>query len=124
MCGGCRVDEREELVSKGISRERQIRRWLEERDFWVCRAAGSLGDADLVALKAPMLGVSRRILLIECKATAAGPYAHFGPKDRADLSFAAKLAGAEAWLCWHPPRGKMVWVPESSWPDVKEAVAA
>ncbi len=108
----------------GHNRERLVRRWLEERDWWVCRAAGSLGDADLVALKAPGLGTPRRVLMIEVKNTAAGPYSHFLPLDRGGLSFAAQVAGAEAWLCWWPPRGEMVWVPESAWPGAKEAAAA
>ena len=97
-------------LSLGITRERQVRRDLEADDWWVCRAAGSLGDADLVALKQ---GVAR---LIEVKATARGPYHGFGPKDRADLLFAAKLAGAEAWLCWWPPRGKPHWINSIAWP--------
>ncbi len=100
----------------GIARERQVRRVLELDDYWVCRAAGSLGDADLVALKA-----GRRPLLVEVKATAAGPYHGFSPKDRADLLFAANLAGADAVLAWHPSRGKLAWIPSDSWPKVREA---
>ena len=52
----------------GHNRERQVKAWLQGQDWWVCRAAGSLGDADLVALK------PGRVLLIEVKATAGGPY--------------------------------------------------
>lgn len=88
-----------------------MRRLLEEQDWWTCRAAGSLGDADIVALH-----VARRPRLVEVKSTAQGPYEHFGPKDRADLFFAANLAGAEAWLCWWPSRGKPKWIPSWEWP--------
>ncbi len=97
-------------MSRGITRERQVRQLLEARDYWVCRAAGSLGDADLVALK------KGERLLVEVKSTAGGPYERFGPKDRADLLFAAELANADAWLCWWPPRGKRVWIHSSQWP--------
>jgi Holliday junction resolvase len=83
---------------------------LEAEDFWVCRAAGSIGDADLVALK------PGRRLLVEVKSTAAGPFHSFGPKDRADLLFAARLADATAVLCWWPPRGRPVWLFEGQWP--------
>lgn len=101
---------------RGIHRERQIRLLLEAEDWWVCRAAGSLGDADLVALKE-----GKRPLLVECKSTAAGPYHGFGPKDRSDLKFAAVLAGADATLCWWPPRGKPTWIPSAEWPGSKGA---
>ena len=104
------------MSSSGIRRERQVRGWLEDRDYWVARAAGSFGDADLVALK-----VGERPLLVEVKATAGGPYEHFGPKDRADLRFAARLAGARAVLAWWPPRGVLRLIDEDEWPDVKAA---
>ncbi len=97
-------------MSRGHNRERQVRRLLEDDDFWVARAAGSLGDADLVALKAG----DRR--LVEVKSTARGPYHGFGPKDRADIVFAALLADCTAWLCWWPPRGTPHWIPENEWP--------
>ena len=98
-------------MSRGITRERQVRSLLEADDWWVCRAAGSLGDADLVAMHK-----HKRSRLIEVKATSKGPYHGFGPKDRADLLFACELADADAWLCWWPPRGKPVWIHSSQWP--------
>jgi Holliday junction resolvase len=100
-------------VSRGHNRERQVKALLQSEDWWVARAAGSLGDADLVALKD-----GHRPRMIEVKSTAQGPYEHFRPKDRADLIFAAALAGAEAWLCWWPSRGKPKWIPSSEWPGV------
>lgn len=98
-------------VSRGIQREHQVRDLLLNEDWWVVRAAGSLGDADLVALKN-----GRRPKLIEVKSTAAGPYHSFGPKDRADLLAAAELAGADAVLCWWPSRGKPRWIASEEWP--------
>jgi Holliday junction resolvase len=100
------------VSNRGHDRERAVRRLLEDDDWFVARAAGSLGDVDLVALRA---GNTPR--LIEVKSTAAGPYHSFGPKDRLDLLFAAKLAGAEALLCWWPPRGKPHWIPSTEWPS-------
>lgn len=105
-------------VSRGIDRERKVRDVLLSEDWWVCRAAGSLGDADLVALKAGHLP-----RLIEVKSTAAGPFHSFGPKDRADLLFAASLAGGIAVLAWWPPRGKLRWIWPDEWPAAR-AVAA
>lgn len=99
-------------MSGGINRERQVRRVLEAQDWWVARAAGSLGDADLVALKD-----GKRPLLVEVKATKAGPYHSFGPKDRADLTVAARIAGATPVLCWWPPRGKAHWLYAEEWPS-------
>lgn len=104
-------------MSRGISRERQVKALLQGEDWWVCRAAGSLGDADLVALR-----VGSRPRLIEVKSTAQGPYEHFGPADRAALSLAARIAGADAFVAWWPSRGKLHWIPEASWPVAKGAV--
>jgi Holliday junction resolvase len=98
-------------MSRGHDRERQVKRLLEGEDWFVARAAGSLGDADLVALKD-----GKRPRLIEVKSTAGGPYEHFGPKDRSDLAWAAGLAGADAWLAWWPPRGTLRWIPATEWP--------
>ncbi len=55
-------------------------------------------------------------MLIECKSTKAGPYHGFSPADRARLLFAAEMAGAEAWLAWWPPRGKLRMIHSSEWP--------
>lgn len=107
------------MSNRGHQRERQVRALLEQQDYWVCRAAGSLGDADLVALKPGLRW------LIEVKSTAAGPFHSFGPADRERLRFAADLAGATPMLAWWPPRGKLHWLTASEWPRaaVKEAAA-
>jgi Holliday junction resolvase len=99
------------MSRSGHNRERAVRRHLESEDWIVTRAAGSLGDADLIALKA-----GRRPRLIEVKCTAGGPYEHFGPADRAAILFAAELAGADAELAWWPPRGKLRFIPSHEWP--------
>lgn len=99
-------------MSRGHDRERAVKALLQAEDWWVARAAGSLGDADLVALKD-----GKRPRLIEVKSTAAGPYHSFGPADRESLRFAARMAGALAELCWWPPRGKPRWIPEAEWPS-------
>lgn len=98
-------------MSLGHKRERQVRERLEDDDWVVVRAAGSLGDVDLVALKA-----GHRARLIEVKATAGGPYERFGPKDRADILFKAQLAGAAAELAWWPARGVLRFIPSNEWP--------
>ena len=99
------------MSQRGHQRERDVKRKLEDDDWFVTRAAGSLGDADLVALK-----VGKPPRLIEVKSTAAGPYHSFGPADRDGLRMAARIAGAEAWLAWWPPRGQLRWISEGEWP--------
>lgn len=99
-------------MSRGHDRERAVKAVLLSQDWWVCRAAGSLGDADLVALKE-----GRRPLLVEVKSTAAGPYHSFGPQDRLALLLAGSIAGADVTLAWWPPRGKLRWLPASEWPE-------
>lgn len=99
------------MTPRGISRERQVRRRLELEGWWVGRCAGSLGDADLVALRADMPPQ-----LIEVKATSAGPYSHFGPKARQELIDAAEIAGGDAVLIWWAPRGEYQVIPSEEWP--------
>ena len=100
----------------GHNRERQLVAALRDEDWFAMRAPASLGVADVVALKD-----GKRPRLIEVKATAAGPYAGFLPADRADLEFAAELAGAEAWLVWWPKRAKPKWIPAHEWPGQRAA---
>lgn len=122
-------------MSRGHDRERLVRLLLEAGGgprpgpWWCARAAGSLGDADIVAARPqpwsgslPSDGRSADLLLVEVKSTAAGPYEHFGPADRAELRAAAALAGAQAWLCWIPKARPGVagvhgcWLPAREWP--------
>lgn len=76
------------------------------------RAPASLGEVDVIALKD-----GERTRFEELKSTSGGPYEHFGPKDRADLSAIARAAGADAYLVWWPPRAKPRVIPESEWPS-------
>jgi Holliday junction resolvase len=99
------------MTNRGIHRERQVRDTLEDDDWVVIRAAGSLGFCDLIALKD---GHFSRF--IEVKATHRGPYHGFPPAKRADLKAVATRAGALAQLAWWPPRGKLHWVDSSEWP--------
>lgn len=99
-------------MSRGHDRERAVKAVLEAEDYWVARAAGSLGDADLVALRD-----GSRPLLVEVKSTAGGPYEHFRPGDREALKLAARIAGADATLAWWPPRGKLHWIASGEWPS-------
>ena len=103
-------------MSRGHNRERAVKAHLEGEDWWVARAAGSLGDADLVALKD-----GKRPRLVEVKSTAGGPYERFGPSERAALLLAARIAGADAVLAWWPPRGKLRWIWPDEWPEARVA---
>lgn len=94
-----------------------MRTLLETRGWWTARAAGSKGDADVIALKD-----GERPRMIEVKSTRAGPYADFGPKDREELLTAAEKAGADAWLIWWPAdRQGPRHLPASAWPPPRAA---
>jgi hypothetical protein len=126
------------VSSRGTQRENYVKDWLEENGWWVCRAAGSLGDADLVAMKGwPATMALARLegryvfngkLLIEVKSTARSAFAGFGPKDRAELLAAGEKAGADVVLCWVPPspgrKIEMYWIWPEDWPKARVGLAA
>ena len=99
------------MSGRGTQRDRAVRDWFAERDWFAVCARGSHGCADVLAIK-----VGRRPQVVQVKSTAGGPYERFGPQDRAELAFAARLGGADALLGWWPPRGKLRWIPENEWP--------
>ena len=101
---------------RGINRERQLVNALRETDWFAFRAPGSLGVADVIALKD-----GHTPMLIEVKSTHRGPYHGFLPADRADLAQTARWAGADAWLVWWPARAKPVWLAENEWPKARVA---
>jgi Holliday junction resolvase len=83
---------------KGSRFELKSKALLLEDGWMVTKAGGSLGAADLVALKA-----GERPLLVQVKATAAGPFSGFGPSERAELLAVAKASGAVPVLAWWKP---------------------
>lgn len=99
------------MASRGHQRERAVRDWFKERDWVAFRPAGSFGVADVVALKR---GYVTRF--VQVKSTAQGPYEHFGPADRAELVFAAEMAGATPVLAWWPARGELRFIGREEWP--------
>lgn len=99
-------------MKNGILRERQVRRLLEAEGWWVGRAAGSLGDADLIALKA---GETPRLL--EIKANEGSPWKSFTPECRMQIRLAARRSGAIAELVHWPSRSQPRFIPESDWPS-------
>lgn len=107
----------------GTKRENDARDLLIDEDYVVVRSAGSLGEADLVAMRGRTLGVGvvmfTDVHLIEVKANVdGGPYHDFGPGDRAELLNLAEKIGAEAWLYWwpHSRGGKLKRIHSSDWP--------
>lgn len=106
-------------MSRGHDRERRVRALLREEGWIVVRAAGSLGDIDLVAMRAEPIEPSRplaEVMMIEVKSESGNVYKHFGPRDRAILRDAARRGGASAWLYSWPPRGELMRIPASDWP--------
>jgi Holliday junction resolvase len=69
--------------NRGDYLERQTKAAFEEIGYWVIRAAGSFGVADLVALRA-----DKRPVLISCKITGT-----MAPAERAAIRAASVLAG-------------------------------
>lgn len=105
-------------MSRGHDRERQVRAWFEARDWFVVRAAGSLGDVDLVCLRD---GYTPMLVEVKSSSKTRGPYADFGPAAREELRLAARIAGAEATLAWWPPRGELRFFGSDEWPGTRAA---
>lgn len=64
----------------GTRFERETRKHLEADGYWVIKAAGSKGKADLVAIK------PGQVLIVQCKRTGACP-----PAERAEVLRIARL---------------------------------
>lgn len=101
---------------RGINRERQVAAQMAESGWWVMRAAGSKGVADLVCLHQ-----GRTPMMLEIKSTTAGPFSGFGPAEREALLDAAALAGASCFLVWWPRHGKAEWFGVDQWPPDRRA---
>lgn len=106
-------------MSRGIDRERQLRKALEESGWWTCRAGVGGGEVDVVAMKQ-----GEYTKFIEVKSTAGGPYERFGPEARARLICAAVRAGAVPWLVWWAKHKGPIWIPVQSWPVDRREHAA
>src|SRR5262245_23743723 len=96
--------------SRGSGRERQVRDMALAYGWVVYRAAGSHGNADLIALKRGFVP-----LLIQVKTDVVGPWGHFGPEDRFALKEEAHACGARAFLAWWPARKPLVWYAAPAW---------
>ncbi len=107
-------------ATRGIARERQVRKLMESQGYWTARAAGSLGDADIIAVKARPGGGSS-VVLVEVKTDVRGPFAHFSPAHRDELISAAVRSGARPVLCWWPARKQPQWIEVRDWPATREA---
>jgi len=81
--------------NRGDYLERQTKAALQALDWEVTRAAGSLGAADLVALR-----WDKTPLLISCKTDGRIP-----PAERAAIRLAAERAGARPLLAYRERRG-------------------
>ena len=66
--------------SGGVDFEREVRRHLEDDGYWVIRAAGSKGKADLVAIK------PGQVLIVQCKRNGLCP-----PAERNEVRRIAAL---------------------------------
>ena len=95
----------------GHQRERQVAAKLTADNWYVMRAAGSKGEADLIALKA-----GRQPMMLQVKGVAAGPFSGFPPAERAALLDAARQAGAIPYLIHWPKHGKERWLGVDEWP--------
>jgi len=98
--------------ARGRAREREVKKKLEADGWWVVKAGGSLGEADLVALKAGQRG-----WMLEVKSTSAGPFHSFGPEKREAMYAAAEKAGLEPYLVFWPPHKEMKFIGWPQWPS-------
>ncbi len=81
---------------RGVSFERDVKRWLEGLGYFAVRSAGSRGPADVVGLRAPDVK-----LLVQAKVDGKLPRA-----ERLELLADADKAGALPILVDRPARGE------------------
>jgi hypothetical protein len=107
----------------GNTRELRVMDVLAE-EGWLCASRRHIGGAgDVLAVRkyrdeppSEDIYETPEARLIEVKSTARSPWVNFGPKDRQDLVDTAISFGAEPWLAWWPPRGKLRWIAPSEFP--------
>jgi Holliday junction resolvase len=97
----------------GSAKEREVAELIRDEGWIVVRTAGSLGEADLVCLKA-----GARPMLLQVKGGDGNVFRDFGPNARIALKAAATKAGADAFLCrWRGKERRWILVPPSDWPS-------
>lgn len=97
---------------KGNGRELRTASILESEGWTVGSRRHVAGPGDLLAVKD-----GERPRLIEVKATAGGPYEHFGPRDRNGMRAYAAERGLVAELAWWAPRAATHRIfDEAEWP--------
>jgi Holliday junction resolvase len=88
--------------SRGDYFERQTKAALQEAGWSLVRSAGSLGPADLVAIRRNAQG-GAHVLLISCKLDG-----RCGPAERDALRLAADQASAEPLVASRPKAGRVL----------------
>jgi Holliday junction resolvase len=102
---------------KGTDRENKVKALLQSEGYIVCRAAASIGSADLVALKH---GERPKFIQVKC---TKSQYAGFGPEEREQLLKDCLQAGANAYLYWWPTDRKGLRIIEpTEWPGYNELI--
>src|SRR5215831_14784576 len=121
--------------ARGLQRERDLKKLLENCGWFVLRAPASLGPVDVLAIAtgqaqypaAMRSAIGDRIstpsrgsvLLIEAKSTSK-PFERFGPTSRRTLLNLANSIAAAAWLAWKPSGAtRWTWIPTADWPSAR-----
>lgn len=101
---------------KGLAAERLVARDLEAKGFLVSSRRHFGGAGDILAVQEPTMPISWMPLLVEVKATGAGPFANFPPADRLAMTEAAKQFVVEPLLAW-VVGAKIFYLPTGEWPS-------
>jgi hypothetical protein len=118
---------------RGNSRENRVLELLSEDGWFGLCGRASRGPADILAVRSKVPNVlgqqeptrgAARIIVVQVKSTAGGPWERFGPMDRYVLADVAQRIGGEAWVAWWPPHGSLRWIHSSEWPMGKLGVPA
>ena len=112
-----------EARRRGLAFEVEVANLMRRDGLYIVGSLrNSAGGGDLIAARCAIPGTHPkldlgRLVLVECKTTAGGPFERFGVLERKAMLVKAGRAGARAWLAYRPlGMTEIRWLAAEQWP--------